>query len=92
MCDHGDEVQMRVFVPAHLSHDGKEHWAVKGIDRCIAPLVAALNDAGIRTIASCCGHGKINGSIILDDDRELVIWPLSSVFNPRATHGWSHGA
>jgi hypothetical protein len=42
-------------------------------DPCIAPLVKALNDAGIRTIASCCGHGKDNGSVILADGRELLI-------------------
>lgn len=43
------------------------------IDRCIAPIVQALNDAGIATIASCCGHGKIEGSIILADGREMLI-------------------
>ena len=44
-----------------------------GIDSCIASIVEALNKSGIRTIASCCGHGKINGSIILADGRELLI-------------------
>ena len=28
------------------------------IDLCIADLVAALNAANIRTVGSCCGHGK----------------------------------
>jgi len=44
-----------------------------GIDSCIASIVEALNKSGIRTIASCCGHGKIDGSIILADGRELLV-------------------
>lgn len=43
------------------------------IDLCIADIVAALNAANITTEASCCGHGKIPGSIILTDGRELKI-------------------
>jgi len=46
---------------------------VRGIDFCIADIVAALNAANIKTIASCCGHDKINGSIVLEDGRELTI-------------------
>jgi hypothetical protein len=42
-------------------------------DPCIAPLVAALNDGGLPTVASCCGHGKSVGSIALRDGRELII-------------------
>jgi len=43
------------------------------IDLCVADIVAALNAANIRTVASCCGHGEIDGSIVLKDNRELVI-------------------
>ena len=28
------------------------------VDRCIAPLILQLNMAGIKTLDSCCGHGK----------------------------------
>lgn len=42
-------------------------------DPCIAPIVRALNAAGIRTIASCCGHGFRPGTIALADGRELLI-------------------
>ena len=45
------------------------------VDSCIAGIVFALNKAGITTIASCCGHGKILGSICLEDGRELRIAP-----------------
>jgi len=41
----------------------------------IADLVRALNDGGIRTIASCGGHGEKPGIIALMDGRELIILP-----------------
>jgi len=43
------------------------------IDYCIADIVAALNAAGITTLASCCGHGKQDGNIELQDGRALYI-------------------
>jgi len=43
------------------------------IDKCIAPLVRALERGGIRMVASCCGHGKDDGCIDLLDGRILVI-------------------
>jgi len=47
---------------------------VHGIDYCIADLVAALNAAGISTVASCCGHGNESiARISLEDGRELSI-------------------
>ena len=43
------------------------------IDICIADIVAALNAANIKTVASCCGHGRIDGVISLEDGREVII-------------------
>ena len=43
------------------------------IDYCIADIVAALNAAGIETMASCCGHGKCPGDIILADGRNITV-------------------
>ncbi len=43
------------------------------IDFCIADIVASLNAANITTIASCCGHGIMDSSIILVDGREITI-------------------
>ena len=43
------------------------------IDFCIADIVAALNAANIITVASCCGHGKVEAVISLEDGRELII-------------------
>ena len=46
---------------------------VRSIDWCIHQIVAALNAGGVATAASCCGHGARDGSIVLEDGRELVI-------------------
>lgn len=69
MCKHGDTVV--VGVPALDSL----LWKVKPLDRCIAPIVQALNNAGVLTANSCCGHGNGPGGIILHDGRELIIQP-----------------
>lgn len=42
-------------------------------DPCLVPLVAALNFGGIKTVASCCGHGEQEGRIALADGRELIV-------------------
>ena len=73
MCGHGTDTLLTVIVPARLSYTGKDRKAVKGIDSCIAPLVQALNSAGIYTANSCCGHGREDGWITLHDGRMLVI-------------------
>jgi len=46
---------------------------VQCIDWCIHQIVAALNAGGIETVASCCGHGKLQGRIDLADGRILFI-------------------
>lgn len=79
-CPHCGEkpVGVRVKIPADLSHTGKAYWKVVAIDHCIAPIVEALQQAGINMKGSCCGHGKREGSIVLQDGRELVIKTNSS--------------
>jgi len=71
MCKYGDEIILLVPIPAELSYTGEFRWAEKGIDRCIAPFIQALNSAGIYTANCCCGHGKEMGHILLHDGREL---------------------
>ncbi len=73
MCKHDDEVLLNVPIPANLSHTGGFRWETKGVDSCIAPIVKALNDAGIYTAGCCCGHGETDGNIILHDGRVLII-------------------
>lgn len=73
MCEWGNDVVLYVPIPAHLSHTGALHWDYKGVDACLAPLIQALNDAGIFTSNSCCGHGQSAGTIHLHDGRVLSI-------------------
>lgn len=65
MCDHGDTVPV-TFVGGTRAHP---------IDRCLLPIINALNGDGIPTTASCCGHGQQPGSVALKDGRVLVIMP-----------------
>lgn len=44
-------------------------------DPCLTPLVKALNDAGLRTVASCCGHGSGVGRIAMACGQELFLLP-----------------
>lgn len=75
MCDWGTDTMVRVKVPAHLSSTGEAKWREFGIDSCIAPIVKALQEAGIDMTGSCCGHGKSPGRIDLVDGRTIVILP-----------------
>lgn len=55
-------------VPVHIHDKGRAD-----VDVTIAPLVDALNRAGIATVASCSGHGQRPGSVALADGRELIV-------------------
>jgi hypothetical protein len=74
MCDRGRYTTLSVPIPADLSYTGEARRADKPIDSCIAPIVAALNAAGILTASCCCGHGDQPGSIVLQDGRELRVF------------------
>ncbi len=73
-------VAIKVKIPADLSHTGKEFWKYAQIDACIAPIVKALQDAGIDMRGSCCGHGRGVGDIELQDGRAVII------LNPEQAH------
>ena len=75
MCEWGDTVELPVTIPAEISHTGAARAAVVGVDRCIAPIVAALNAAGCDTVASCCGHGRGPTCIALADGRHVMLLP-----------------
>ena len=77
MCKWGTQVKRMLPVQAAFSRTGKRYVREWPIDACIAPLVDALNDAGIATAASCCGHGKGPGHIVTEDGRVLEIHKLS---------------
>lgn len=44
-----------------------------GLDPCLISLIKVLNKVGLKTIASCCGHGHRPGNIALEDGREIII-------------------
>ena len=73
MCKWGTYKKVRVKIPADLSSTGKVKWKKMNIDSCIAPIVEALQKAGIDMRGSCCGHGKEIGHIDLQDGRSLII-------------------
>ncbi len=80
MCEWGTETVLNITVPAHLSHTGQAYRKLVGIDSCIAPLVKALNDVGLMTESSCCGHGKGPATIALPDDQWLIVLPKDEAF------------
>lgn len=73
MCEWGTHTPVRVKIPADLACEGRVKWKLVMIDSCIADIVKALQDGGIDMRASCCGHGKRNGHILLQDGREITI-------------------
>lgn len=73
MCKWGSDVLVRVKIPADLACEGVGKWKEMGIDACIAPLVKALQAGGIDMRGSCCGHGRGDGNIHLQDGRILII-------------------
>ncbi len=73
MCEHGDTVDLDVILVGKFSDSGNDEWAVRPVDRCIAPIVQALNNAHVWTRFSCCGHGVQRGRIDLYDGRKLYV-------------------
>lgn len=47
------------------------------VDSCLAEIIQALNDGGVKTTGSCCGHGEKPGMIALEDGRMILVvgWP-----------------
>lgn len=78
MCDHSPNreaamVVIREGTPERKRRDGV--WC----DPCLVPLVTALNDGGIPTIASCCGHGTHPSTVALTDGRWIFLVPAEQV-------------
>lgn len=73
MCKLGEYELVKVKIPADLSHTGKPYWKKTKIDKCISSIVRALQEGGIDMRGSCCGHGKMDGDIHLQDGRILII-------------------
>jgi hypothetical protein len=50
------------------------------VDACLAPLVYLLNQFGIKTITSCCGHGKASVSSIRIHPKNIKLSILEEGF------------
>jgi len=68
----GDETN-HPTLPVFCKCSASDTGMVIEIDACIAPLVEALQKAGIYTLTSCCGHGKEDGYILLENGG-LTVW------------------
>jgi hypothetical protein len=75
MCEWGTNEKLYLRIPADLSSTKKVKWRFMYVDKCIAPIVMSLQEAGIDMRASCCGHNQRPGNIALADGRELIICP-----------------
>ena len=76
-CSHcGDLPElMELPVPAELSYTGAARQKMVHIDRCIVPLIEALNKSGCPTVACCCGHGRGMSVISLKDGTQMLVLP-----------------
>jgi len=72
-CPCRETIPVMVYLAPDLSCTGEARWREFGIDKCIAPLVKALQEAGVNMRGSCCGHGKGPGEITLADHSILTI-------------------
>jgi hypothetical protein len=59
--------------PVFVKNSSNDVGMVIEIDACIAPVIEALQKAGIYTLTSCCGHGKEDGYILLENGG-LTVW------------------
>ncbi len=74
MCKRGNTVKVRVH------HVGEIRLVNVDVDKCIAPIVRALNDGGIATEGCCCGHGEMTGHITLTNGKILGIFPNRKIY------------
>jgi len=37
------------------------------IDKCLILIINYINKSDLKTLASCCGHGKYNSTIVVKD-------------------------
>ena len=75
MCKQGMDVEATLCEP-------RENGMITAkIDSCIAPLIQMLNDYGIQTVSSCCGHGKTSHSYIRIHPKNIMIQKFNKEFS-----------
>jgi hypothetical protein len=68
MCDHVQREEAMVVIE-RAAGGVPTVWC----DPCLEPLIRALNAAGLATIASCCGHGRLPATVALADGRYVTV-------------------
>lgn len=79
MCQWGTDAIVTLAHPMEVS--GRTEITV---DACLAPLVQALNDAGVHTLGCCCGHGHAAGSILYEQNGTVHEISVSQTEQPAA--------
>ena len=74
MCKRGNTVKMELPIV------GDFRQGIADIDKCLAPIIKALNDGGVLTTGCCCGHGEIMGYIHLANGKYLGVFPNRRTF------------
>jgi len=76
MCKYGSDSPVKL--------NDRSFWGGKKtvrVDSCIAPVIQAIQDAGLRTSSCCCGHGRGASLIVWEDDAEAAAKILRAVGN-----------
>jgi len=74
MCKRGNMVEMELPIA------GDFRQGIAKVDKCIAPIIKALNAGGVLTKGCCCGHGEIMGYIRLANGKYLGVFPNRKTF------------
>lgn len=77
MCKHGSTKPVKLNRPRPVSG----RWVVP-VDACIADEVQKMNDLGIVTHGSCCGHGGGRPTVLIEE--ESVALTLSAGYAVQA--------
>jgi len=77
MCKRGSKRALEIKIPSYRSQTHKAYIQKINVDSCLYWVVKALNEIGVNTTYSCCGHGEGLGKISLEDGRHLLITPDS---------------
>src|SRR3972149_292508 len=80
MCKEGSTLYVQLKTSANLSVSDEAEWRYVKIDACIADTVEALQRAVIHMRSSCCGHGRKEGYIDLQDGRLLLVLPRGNTY------------
>lgn len=70
---HCDDVKMGSYENQVILINGKKRVA---IDTCIATAIGFLWHKGVNTLGSCCGHGKLKPTVVVDNKSAKIMKAL----------------